>query len=194
MDLGYHLEVLEDHPHPDWPTRKERATDFDLGGYTHAEVYVAADKFGIPPLKEYAIKRFQQWCAEYWKYAIFPVTLEHALSIMPPHDEQFQNAIVGTLSADAAEILELESMSKFLDSHGKVASGVLSQLVDDDKIWRKSWGEYVVRLINQALWTSKCDKCGVHLQVKATHADFGYLKFCCTFCQRPYDDFQVGLY
>lgn len=185
-DLGRHLEALEDHPHPHWPTRKQRATSDDLGGYTHAEVYVAADKFGIPPLKKFAANRFQEWCAESWECQVFPITLEHALAIMPPHDTLFQETIVRAICTDAPRILEDDAMTRFLESHGKIASGVLSQLVQDDKIRGGTQVQYIATFINWALLKDKCSICHVKLQVKLRPGDFESRMFHCATCNTPY--------
>lgn len=71
----------------------------------HLRVYIAADKFGILPLRELAATRIATWIHSNWSSGIFPDIVESIWRLSPILREKLQDAIIETVAANVQPFL-----------------------------------------------------------------------------------------
>ncbi|KAL4902208.1 hypothetical protein BDW74DRAFT_169689 [Aspergillus multicolor] len=129
--------------------------------YSHIGVYVAADKYGISPLKKLAAKNFGDWCKKNSKASNFLDVCKDALSSVPAHDSHIRQLITDVIIHNVIGLAKgsPDKVRLFLETHPFVASEVVCRLVMEDKVWGSHREEGVAELINHALWKECCGNC-----------------------------------
>lgn len=65
--------------------------------YNDLRVYVAADKFGIEPLKTLAKQRFITWANSNWSSAAFPAVVREVFASIPVQSQVFARLLSGSV-------------------------------------------------------------------------------------------------
>ncbi|KAL4959527.1 BTB/POZ domain-containing protein [Aspergillus stella-maris] len=160
--------------------------------YTHVEVYLAADKYGIAALKEYAGECFLSWCKQKQNLARLGKVIEGAMKMKPVHDSQLEQVIARVIAANLAKLVQNGSegsVLEFLKADGSLAVAVIARLVQDKKLWDRSKEQDVAYFMNRVLWKEKCDHCTDDdgLRIILMEGDFDREMFRCAECSYDYD-------
>ncbi|KAL3469489.1 BTB/POZ protein [Aspergillus californicus] len=100
--------------------------------YNNLRVYIAADKFGIEPLKKLASERFEHCCKKTVDDDSFLEVIEDVMT-MAPHDLILQAIISRVVAANVESLVDNGSIRPVLERHGRLASAVIAQMVEDGK-------------------------------------------------------------
>ncbi|KAL4779947.1 BTB/POZ protein [Aspergillus varians] len=190
MDLSAHLKALEAAADGSG-TDANGADDPDaiIPTYNHIQVYLAADKYGIPALKDFAANRFLQWCTKNWYSEDFVEAIDEAMEMIPTHDTQIPAFIATVIANNLIHLVEKGSILKFLKSYGDISLSVIVQLVKDEIAWGPRTEQELAKFINLILWKAKCNWCnpdeGIRVELKP--GNFHDKVFSCAECGRHYD-------
>ena len=72
----------------------------DEAAYTHLRVYLAADKFGIFPLRDLAATRVIAWINSNWRSKSFLSVAQRIWDKSPPHENKLREAIIKNVSTN----------------------------------------------------------------------------------------------
>lgn len=70
------------------------------------EVFIAADKFGIEPLKSLATQKFSRWATANWNSPIFPDVVHEVMTSVPSHESSLREIIVDVISTHITDLIE----------------------------------------------------------------------------------------
>lgn len=105
-------------------------------------VYVAADKFGILPLKDLATKWFTSWVRDNITSVNLAEIVRGAMLCLPSHDHDLKDALDQVLADHVEDVIGLEGMMSVLVEFGSLAPALLKKLMAektekgaDDKIF-----------------------------------------------------------
>ena len=72
----------------------------DKIAHNHFRIYIAADKFGIFPLRELACSRIVGWARSNWSKEYFPGIVQDIWRDTPPHENRLRDEIVEVVSTN----------------------------------------------------------------------------------------------
>ncbi|EZG02978.1 hypothetical protein H106_06508 [Trichophyton rubrum CBS 735.88] len=99
-------------------------------GLNNAQVYVAADKFGIPLLQALAAEKFTRWAHSNWNSKEFLQDIEEIMIISPPHDRTLRNILADIISKNLNWFGVRKDFLALIENFGGLGSAVLFKLVD----------------------------------------------------------------
>ena len=114
----------------------------EISAKNDLDVYVAADKFRIEPLKTLAAKRILSWGTDYYKKSQTIEILRYAASKINQVPSMAHELHEALAEVTAMYLLDLKNHPEFSDimrSSGSLASYVISKLVDK-KVIRSNYG------------------------------------------------------
>jgi hypothetical protein len=95
----------------------------------HLRVYLAADKFGIFPLRELATTRIVNWAKSNWRSGNFLDIAQEIWSSTPPHENKLRDAIAEIVSINIQHLLAQDNVNDILVADPKFTVAVLRQVV-----------------------------------------------------------------
>ncbi|KAK4867452.1 hypothetical protein LT330_000962 [Penicillium expansum] len=93
-------------------------------------VYLAADKFGIFPLKEFALYKLSAWLERYYMSSSFPKIVLQIMVSMLPHDSSLLNVLVDVISGNFYELGCNKEILDIIRDHGELASLIIARVVE----------------------------------------------------------------
>ncbi|KAH1523433.1 hypothetical protein KXX29_007927 [Aspergillus fumigatus] len=97
----------------------------------HLRVYLAADKFGMFPLRELATTRIVKWAKSNWRTENFPDVAQEIWRSTPPHENKLRDEIVEIVSTHVQYLLNQDSLNDILIKNPKFTVAVLKQVVKE---------------------------------------------------------------
>lgn len=148
----------------------------------HIRVFVAADKFGIDPLKYLATTEFSNWATTNWNSSTFPEVVEEVMVSVPSHELDLQEVIARVLSAHIFDLAQNPAMLDILNSFGSLGSLTITELIHKKQI-RKPYETTVLDSLAQKLNSnSHCRHCSISLNVEMKNAEYQIGMFRCAVC------------
>lgn len=99
--------------------------------YNNLRVYMAADKFGIDPLKDLARDRLTSWLKRNWYVVAFPQVVRSVLETLPAHESQIPESIAHFIVGHAGRLLKCKQMLNLLQAFGSLTTAVLKEVVQN---------------------------------------------------------------
>lgn len=99
---------------------------------------MAADKFGIDPLKDLARGRLASWLKSNWRKEVFPKVARSVLQSVPPQESHLPDIVANFISKNADYLLRRESTSDILGEFGGLTVAVLKDVAGSLKSPRQS--------------------------------------------------------
>lgn len=93
-------------------------------------VYLAADKFGIFLLKEFALYKLSAWLERYYMSSSFPRIVLQIMVSMLPHDSSLLNVLVDVISGNFYELSCNKEILDIIRDHGELASLIIARVVE----------------------------------------------------------------
>lgn len=90
--------------------------------YNNLRVYMAADKFGIDPLKDLARDRLTSWLRRNWYAVAFPQVVRSVLETLPAHESQIPEGIAHFIAGHAGRLLKYKQMLNLLQEFGSLTT------------------------------------------------------------------------
>ncbi|RJE20545.1 BTB POZ domain protein [Aspergillus sclerotialis] len=97
---------------------------------SHLRVYIAADKFNIPNLKELARCQLVHWAYENWSSASFPSIVQDIWCNTPLHDNDLRDRITGIVAENIQHFLAHADGKSVLINNAESAVAVLKLVAD----------------------------------------------------------------
>ncbi|CRL18828.1 BTB/POZ fold [Penicillium camemberti] len=94
--------------------------------YSNFSVYLAADKFGIFPLKELALTKLSAWIRGYYRTPSFPKIVLEIMTSMP-HDSILLGLLSDVISDYLYTLGSNNEILEFLKDHGQLGSLIISK-------------------------------------------------------------------
>ena len=110
-------------------TKAPSAVGSDKVPYNNLRVYMAADKFGIDPLKGLARDRLASWLQCNWDKQEFPQVVRCVFQSLPPHESQLPDFVAHLISEEAESLLKQESVLDLLEEFGDLTIAILKEVV-----------------------------------------------------------------
>ncbi|RDW81547.1 BTB/POZ domain-containing protein [Aspergillus mulundensis] len=101
--------------------------------YIHIQVYAAANKYGIPTLKDSAAERLDYWFDKV-SQGVTPEILTYAFSILPADDSQLRYILINYITKYLGTLVEKEGFSGFLEAYPSIAPAVFVRLKREQKL------------------------------------------------------------
>lgn len=115
------------------PLKSSTKCPADVGAIArhHVRVYIAADKFGIAPLKSYAAKEFAHKMNANWKFTVFLDIAREVMSPVSPHDSGLREIIADIMSKNLTDMKRglVLQLTKDFESLG---SAILARLLENN--------------------------------------------------------------
>lgn len=120
-------------------------TTIEISAKNDLDVYVAADKFGIKPLKTLAAKRILSWGRDHYDKSHTIEILRYAASKINQFPSMTHELHEALAEVTAMHLLDLNTHPDFSDilrSSGTLASYVISKLIEKNVIYSNYGGSY----------------------------------------------------
>ncbi|CAI7631447.1 unnamed protein product [Penicillium discolor] len=111
-----------------YENRTKESEHIKTTAYNNFSVYLAADKFGILPLKELALSKLSAWIRDHYMTPWFPkIALEIMTSM--PHDSSLLGLLVDVISNHVYTLGNNNEILELLKDHGQLGSLIISRIV-----------------------------------------------------------------
>lgn len=112
------------------PTNSDEENHVDQLACNNVGVYVVADKYGIKPLKDLALKRFKFRLENHALNDALPELIRETMLLLPPHDDDLFETLV-TFLIENTPVLSFEGMHSMLEDNGTLAAEVLKGVLKE---------------------------------------------------------------
>jgi hypothetical protein len=85
---------------------------------SHLEVFIAADKYGILPLKTLATLKFSRWANSNCSSPMFYEVVKKAMTSVPSHERTLREVIADIISRHVFDLIKDPEIVHNLDSFG----------------------------------------------------------------------------
>ena len=114
-------------------TKAPSTVGSDKVPYNTLRVYMAADKFGIDPLKDLARDHLASWLQCNWDKQEFPQVVKCVFQSLPPHESQLPDFVTHLISEEAESLLKQESVLDLLGEFGDLTVAILREVAGNLK-------------------------------------------------------------
>ncbi|KAJ9308090.1 hypothetical protein DTO217A2_2331 [Paecilomyces variotii] len=161
------------------------------------KVYIAADKYGIAPLKSLAGKRFERWIKSNLHSEAFYDIVREVMTRIPQHDPHLRDVVADTISENIVSLAKEERIFRFLDTHGSLGSAVIAKLAKGRVMSVAAEVNSMPDLLTQKLdGRHSCRHCGLAMNVRIEKAEclygiircghhISYLRYTANMLDRP---------
>ncbi|RWQ98033.1 hypothetical protein C8Q69DRAFT_516927 [Paecilomyces variotii] len=136
--------------------------------YNNIRVYIAADKYGIAPLKSLAGKQFASWTSSNWNSEAFDDIVQEVMTYVPPHDLHLRDVVIETISKNIISLVKKGSIFQLMDTHGSLGSAVIAKLVQSDRVMATETEKHAVldKFAQKLNGRRSCRHCGGAMNVR----------------------------
>ncbi|KAL5333745.1 hypothetical protein BJX70DRAFT_380182 [Aspergillus crustosus] len=154
-------------------------------GSNHIQVFIAADTFIIPRLKELAADKFHRWCLANWDSDEFLKAVREVESQVPHHEPRLLHVLVDVISANMRALDENKKLDKMVEPFGRLGYALLHRMVEDTKKWERRHNSIVAGIANTVLRRPVCSNqgCLAPLDVRLEQDDFELRTVRCAHCR-----------
>ncbi|KAI9367463.1 BTB/POZ protein [Aspergillus egyptiacus] len=138
----------------------------------HIQVYLAADKFGIPALKTLSAERLKAWANKNWQSPAFLQAIQDIRAVAPAHDSQLKDILVDVVAGNINPLIANGAIISVLGDSESLATAVLAQLSQSGRILPLDGGSDVDRLVKKVNSVRKCRHCGYDMNTKVEKTEF----------------------
>ena len=96
--------------------------------YSDLAVYIAADKFGIHPLKEFAVASLKRWAEIKWDSAIFPQIARETMSWSPPQDKLLTDVLAIIIYNNLERLAGNADIARLLQNFGSLTYSLITEM------------------------------------------------------------------
>lgn len=150
------------------------------------EVFIAADKFEIEPLKSLATQKFSRWATANWNSPIFPDVVHEVMTSVPSHESSLREIIVDVISTHITDLIErpeiLHLLLHLLDSFGCLGSLTIASLVRNGQLKHAKENDAFEVFIQKLVSFEKCQKCFTPFNVRLKFREYEMGVFRCASC------------
>lgn len=137
-----YLQDYDDKEDPSFQEAKVISSDGDepdLAAENNLEVFMAADKFEIPPLKSLARSRLINWINQ--NAARSPSVAQYIWCTIPPHETELGDAIVEGILCQSREFLSNDEGVMVLKDTPELSVKTLKRIADENARLKSQLGD-----------------------------------------------------
>ncbi|KAM5442950.1 hypothetical protein MferCBS31731_001823 [Microsporum ferrugineum] len=162
-------------------TKKVEGTTANAAASNNVQVYIAADKFGITPLKSLAAEKFTRWVNTNWDSPAFLHIVEEVMTSVPSHDQVLRNILADAISKNLTLFVNQKAILPLIESFGSLGSAIISKLVETGRVGaREQEKPRDLPRFGQVLRPRTCRNCTAVLSGGNIEYDNGAIR--CAFC------------
>ncbi|KAJ5796815.1 BTB/POZ protein [Penicillium psychrosexuale] len=109
-------------------TEPESTEPENQSAFNNIEVFIAADKYGIIPLKTLATSKFSRWANTSCGSPVFPEVIKKVMTSVPSHETTLCEVIADIFSRHIFDLIKDPEIVHTLDSFGYLGSLVIARL------------------------------------------------------------------
>jgi hypothetical protein len=171
----------------DWPNPENSFDDGDATGncaYDNLQVYPAADKFGIFPLKSLAAERFASRMNRMTpeELAGFPKIARKVMASTSPHDYGLRSIVADTIAKNL-HVLVKQDIIRVIDDFPGLGSAVLVKLVESGRMVNDEQESVLAQIAQKFNKYRTCRYCSIHLNVLMENGECQQGTFRCASCR-----------
>ncbi|KAB8225757.1 BTB/POZ protein [Aspergillus novoparasiticus] len=150
--------------------------------FNNIEVFIAADKYGIIPLKTLAASKFSRWMNENCSSPAFHKVIERVMTSVPPHESIIQEAIADIISRHIFEQTQNPEIVHLLDSFGSLGSLIIAKLISNELVKRPDEESVFAGLARRINSSHRCRHCSKEFNVRFRNGEYLHGMFRCAAC------------
>ncbi|KAJ5469742.1 BTB/POZ protein [Penicillium diatomitis] len=104
--------------------------------FNNIEVFIAADKYAILPLKALATLKLSQWADKNWCSPMFNEVVQKVMTSVPQHELSLREVIADIISRHVFDLIQDPEIVRTLDSFGCLGSLVIMKLISNEMVKR----------------------------------------------------------
>lgn len=163
----------------------------------NVEVFFAADKFGIGPLKFLATRKFQQCLDKHWYSAIFPEVIRESIEMTPSHLQDLKVVMAKVIPEHILDLIKNQTSSFLmiqgtddilgvLDSFGCLGSLVILHLISSKRVKGPDEDDRLQTLVQKLNSTKNCQHCLAGFNVALRYGEYQDITIRCIVCKTRY--------
>jgi len=178
------LTICDHEPDPSISEDKPEiaADSANQAAFNNIEVFIAADKYGILPLKTLATLKFTRWVNTNFSSPMFHQVVEKVMTSVPSHETIFRGVIADIISKHVFEFINDPEIVHILDSFGCLGSLVIARLVNNDLVKRPNENDIFRELVQKINSARHCRHCLKDFNVRLKSGEYLDENFRCASC------------
>ncbi|KAE8322566.1 BTB/POZ protein [Aspergillus sergii] len=150
--------------------------------FNNIEVFIAADKYGIIPLKALAASKFSRWVNKNSSSPAFHKIIERVMTSVPPHESTLQEVIADVMSRHIFEQTQDPEIVHILGSFGSLGSLIIAKLISNELVKRPDEQSAFAGLVQKINYSHRCRHCSKEFNVRFKNGEYLYGMFRCAAC------------
>lgn len=154
----------------------------DQAAFNNIEVFIAADKYGILPLKSLAAKKFSRWATANCSSPVFHKVVERVMTSVPSHETTLREVVADVISRHIFDLIEVPEIVDIFDSFGCLGSLVIKRLVSNELVKRPNENDIFQGLVQKINSSRRCRHCAKDFNVRLISGEYLDENFRCASC------------
>ncbi|KAJ6003925.1 BTB/POZ protein [Penicillium herquei] len=145
-------------------------------------VFLAADKYEIPPLKSLASQKLLNWADTNHASPTFHKVVEVVMTSGPPHEDGLREIMADVISRHILDLIKCEETVRILDMFGSLGSLVITKLVENKLVKRTNENDMFRGLAQKLNNSRRCRHCAKEFNIKFVGGEYLREGFRCAAC------------
>ncbi|KAJ5489171.1 BTB/POZ protein [Penicillium diatomitis] len=150
--------------------------------FNNIEVFIAADKYAILPLKTLATLKFSRWANTNCSSPMFHEVVQKVMTSVPPHESTLREVIADIISRHVFDLIKDPEIVHNLDSFGCLGSLVIARLVSNEMVKRPNEYDVLRALVQKINSSRRCRHCAKDFNVRLISGEYLDENFRCASC------------
>ncbi|KAK2827853.1 hypothetical protein FQN49_007277 [Arthroderma sp. PD_2] len=176
-------ETAENDPNSDAEDGSANSETIAVVASNNVLVYIAADKFGIIPLKSLAAERFTRWVDANWESGPFLGIVEEVMTLVPPHDSVIRNILADAISKNLRRLVSQGAILPLIETFGSLGSAVIARLVETDRVMGRKEEQFTILTEIAQKFDLICKHCGRTFNAGMEIGEYQYGRIQCAVCR-----------
>jgi hypothetical protein len=162
--------------------KPENTEPENQAAFNNVEVFIAADKYGILPLKTLAAKKFSRWATANCISPVFHKVVERVMTSAPSHETTLREVVANVISKHIFDLIEVPEIVHIFDSFGCLGSLVIKRLVSNELVRRPNENDIFQGLVQKINSSRRCRHCAKDFNVRLISGEYLDENFRCASC------------
>lgn len=150
--------------------------------FNDIQVFIAADKYAIIPLKALATSKFSRWANANCGSPVFHKVVEKVMTSVPSHETTLREVIADVLSRHIFDLIKDPEIVHILDSFGCLGSLLIMRLVSNEMVKRPNEYGIFQGLVQKINASRRCRHCLKDFNVRIKNGEYLDQGFRCASC------------
>ncbi|KAL4865283.1 hypothetical protein BDV12DRAFT_154351 [Aspergillus spectabilis] len=166
-----------------------RAIEGDIAprtaGFNNIQVFLIADRFVMPRLKDLAATKFRQWCTANWDTDNFGDAIEGVMALLPEYPVRLLHILVDIITANMRAFSDSGKLLTLVQPYGTLGVALLHRMIEDTKKGERRHNNIVAAIANTTMRVPACPnpRCLAPLEVRLEEDDFELRTVRCAHCK-----------